>query len=69
MTHKGKIIGCDSRTPDGYFADVQLRETKTLWVAHDGRRFRKHNGMPSGGVNFPRYRLDLSSIVPLENKR
>jgi hypothetical protein len=65
MTHQGRIIGCDARTPDGYSRLVNLRQTKTLWIDGNGSRWSKKNGYPSPVRRLPPYRLDLTTVAEL----
>lgn len=60
LTHRGKVLGCDARTALGFNQWVKLRETKTMWVDHHGKRFQKKSGRSPG--KWPMYRLDLDSI-------
>ena len=63
----GRVIGCDARTPKGYFYKVILRETKTLYITETGSKYSKHSGYPVPKQSWPMHRLDLSSITYLED--
>lgn len=67
-THKGRVVGCDSRTPAGYGIWVGLRETQTMWISEYKLRYRKSDGYPVGGAKFPLYRLDVKSIEEENSK-
>lgn len=41
---------------------VKLRETKTMWIAENGERFRKSTGSRIRNTSFDTTRLILSSI-------
>lgn len=64
MTHIGVVRGCDARTPENYSRRVRLRETRLYWVGQHCRKFSKKR---AGYVldDWPMYRLDLTSIVPI----
>jgi len=63
-THEGYEEGCDARVPSAYRRKVMLRETKTMWISKDGRRFsKKHFGAVPGA--WPMYRLNLSTVRPV----
>ncbi len=63
-THKGLLVGCDSRTPDDYTRVVFLRETKLYWIDQYGTKYKKSTGRKPN-EQWPMYRLDMESIKPL----
>ena len=65
-THKGFLIGCDARTPNGFKKEVELRETKLYWI-HYSNKYRKDYDGKLAGESWPLYSLDLSTIKPLED--
>ncbi len=66
-THIGRMLGCDARTKEGTSYLVNLRETKNFWVANTVK-YRKTTGYPVG-TDWPMYRLDLTSIKPVEETK
>ena len=62
-THIGIIVGCDARTPDGFSAMVNLRETKNFWITSHKNKYRKNDG--SGIGDWPLYSLRIDSIKAL----
>lgn len=63
-THEGYEVGADSRTTANYRRKVILRETKTLWISADGRKYsKKHEGLVPG--QWPMYQLDLATVVAI----
>lgn len=65
LTHVGIVRGSDRRTPDGYCYRAKLRETANFWVTEKGTKYRKKTGSALG--SWPMYRLDITTIKPLEN--
>jgi hypothetical protein len=63
MTHTGRMVGCDARTPVGYNVSQKLRETKLHWITESNRKFRKTDGLSLS--KWPLYKLLLGTIVPL----
>ena len=62
FTHKGVV-------QTGHWSTertVKLRETKTLWVDDDGKKFRKATGSLVGGSFWNTTRLKINTIVPIE---
>ena len=69
FTHTAYLVGCDSRTPEGYKRLLNLRATKTLWISKDGGKYKKTNGYPSPRANWPMYRLDLDTLLTLPESK
>ncbi len=65
MTHKGYLVGTDSRTPDTFKMLVNLRETKMFWITEYDTKFRKATGRVVG-TDWPMHCLDLGSIKKVE---
>lgn len=64
MTHTGIIRGNDSRTPDGAYRKVKLRETKLYWICEHGLKYRKPNGYGTG--DWPMFSLDIETVKPID---
>lgn len=64
-THRGTLVGADSRTRRGYRRTVEMRENKRFYVLCTGEKYRKTNGSHVSTSAFPLYRLDLESVVPI----
>lgn len=66
FTKEAYEIGCDARVREGYKRKVKLRETKTMLIGEDGRRYGKNNGFRMF-VDWPMYRLDGETITVICN--
>ena len=62
-THIAYEKGCDARTPDNYYREVFIRETKNFWITTKGTKYNKSYGRTLG--NWPMYKIILESIKPL----
>lgn len=60
LTHFGHLKG-DARA-GGRSPRIFLRETKNFWITQDGIKFRKSDGWPTGGGDWPMWTLDLSTV-------
>ena len=60
-THTAYEYGVDARVRSGYKRKVTLRETKTMWISQDGRRYSKKAGGRVFG-DWPLFMIDLESI-------
>lgn len=64
FTHTAYEVGVDARTPKNYRRKVLLRETKTMWISKDGRRYMKQrDGCVAG--DWPMLMLDLETLTSL----
>ena len=64
FTNKAIEIGTDCRVDSIYRKSVLLRETKTMLIGNNGRRYKKANGHGYG--NWPMFKLEMSSIREIE---
>ena len=64
FTHEAIEVGVEGRIDITHRKIVLLRETKTMFVGNNDRRYSKINGyMPGRRTNF---RLDMTSIRKVE---
>lgn len=64
FTHSAIEIGVDYKIDSCYRKCILLRETKTMFIGNNGRRFRKKDGYVIG--KQPRIRLIIQSIEKIE---
>jgi len=64
FTHTAYEVGVDARTPNNYRRKVILRETKTMWISKDGRRYMKRRDGRVAGA-WPMLMLDLETLTSL----
>jgi hypothetical protein len=59
-THIGMLEGADARTNSYTPTQIELKETKTMWIATNGLRFKKTTGYVHG--DWPMWQINLDSI-------
>jgi hypothetical protein len=64
FTHTAYEVGVDARTTKNYRRKVLLRETKTMWISKDGRRYLKRSGGYTAG-DWPMFKLDIETITEI----
>ena len=64
FTHTAYEVGVDARTTKNYRRKVLLRETKTMWISKDGRRYMKRRDGYTAG-DWPMFKLDIETITEI----
>jgi len=65
FTHKGTVVGCDSRLPPDWKQPRHLYATARWWCDEFGGRWNKVSGYPVPRQKFPLRRLVLETVEEL----